>query len=197
MDIPDPKIFDSVVRMSFAIKQSLWEGEDGPEVPALIRQIEDPAHMRAGAIEWVRGMLIEHGEARPRLVVFSRHKMALTIFQQAPETRGEQAELAASIAVMLRTSPAEAYWMSWEAWAARGSKDPAVNARRVADREDRREGVMMISASARGGHLCQWLDTIRDDTGKVSDLRLADEVLGFGSSPITENLFDPSWILSA
>jgi hypothetical protein len=186
---------EAAFKAGFDLTKAAVEGL--ADQPALVAQINDPNRLRQDAVKHLLSILQSNGSFHPCLIVSTRKAVGVMLFERMPDGRKEQAQLAIAIKAMLAMCPAEAYWLASEAWAAtvHPSMDKAIQDLEPRQREDKREGVVLVTATrtaTRNSYRLEWLATERGEDGQVTDLAEPGE---FGAmfkcpNPVMDNLFD-------
>jgi hypothetical protein len=165
-----PDTMQGVMRMAFGMKRAFERAEaEGNEIAPLMELIDDPEALAAEARGYCLTRLRESNLMHPIIFLMSRGCAQVAMLQHIPDELHRRAALVAPLRVLIATSAVAAYWLAGEIWFATGSPDAAVNALMPREREHKREGVIIISAS-RTNYRARIFETVRDGNGVVSDL---------------------------
>jgi hypothetical protein len=204
--MPQPEVtvvnatFDAVNAMSFKMKQKFDAADlTGEDSPFLVRLIDDPRELLKHTADFCLDRMRKAGLFHPMMVFLSRRVIQTISLQGGmPESPIERIMISTALRVMIATSSVGAYWIASEMWITTQSRDPSVRRLQPRQREDKREGVLVVSASA-SAYSVHAFETIRGVDGKVVDLREMDVAPGAMrlDNPILENLFHNRHLIQA
>jgi hypothetical protein len=183
-----PATFGAINKMAFSMKQVFdaadREGEDNPRLADLVEQDRLTKHAADHCLERMQA----HGAFYPMMALISRRCLQVVMLAGGvPQDPVEQITIATALRVLIAVSSIEAYWLASEVWLAEPSNDPAVRRLQPRQREDKREGLALVTATP-ASYRIRMFATERAPDGKASDLR---EMRGAPqmSNPLMQNLF--------
>lgn len=182
-----------LAKVAVRMKRQLDDADrDGEDDPMLSRLIADPDELKKHAADYCISQMRERGQLSLMLAIMSPRCLQVTLFGDGmPQERKAQIAVAGTFAVTIALSSVGAYWLATEVWMAAKSKDKTVNRLQPSEREDKREGLMLVTATERSFEVSMY-ETIRSADGKAEDLRVIDvapKTMQFGN-PVLENLFE-------
>ena len=184
-----PNTLDGLIKAAHAIKRAFDEAEAGRrDLHALGHLIAHPDALAAEARRHCLASLRDTGELHPRMTFFSRQDIQVLVFEGLPPDFQGQVGLTAALRVMVATSAVEAYWFACETWVAASSPDDAVTALPPREREDKRERLILVSATL-SSYRVESFDLVRDSRGKPRDLLRVTRPARYWDAPVVANLF--------
>lgn len=158
----------AMIRLCFEIKRSFETAErQATAHPDVAMLIDHPRMLSDHAMVQCLNVMRKLGEMRPTICLLSRYTGAIILLENIPGTFEEEVGMSVPLRVLLATAPIEAYWLAAEMWAADCPDDlpEATRALQVRDRPDRREG-LLINTATRAVFLPRYFDVERRANGK-------------------------------
>lgn len=189
-----PPTFDAINKMAIEMKRNFDAAEKtGEDVPSLVRLIEDPDHLIKHSSDFCVTQMRAGGQFHPMMTFLSPRLIQVMAFDGGvPQQPVQQMMISTALRMLIAVSSVGAYWMASEIWLATQSDDPSVRRLQARQREDKREGVLVIAASA-SSYAVHAFETIRDKDGKTADLRnmyVPPGSMRFEKNPMLLNLFE-------
>lgn len=183
-----PAQFDAINKMAMSMKEAFdaadRESEDNPGLTELI----EPDRLMSHAAEHCLERMQTRGTFHPMMALLSRRCLQVMLLAgEVPQDPVEQIMVATALRVLIAVSSIEAYWLASEVWLAEPSNDPAVQRLQPRQREDKREGLAIVTATP-AIYRVRIFETVRAEDGKASDLREMDGTPRFGN-PVLQDLF--------
>lgn len=177
MDNPRVKIvpttFKAVSAMAMQMKTAIDAADrEGEDIPDLVHLIDGPAGtLVQHACSFCLSQMQTRGQFAPMMTLLSRRALQIIALKDGvPQERIEQIMISSVLRTLIAVTSIGAYWLASEAWFATQSADAGVRKLQPREREDKREGMMIVAATA-STYDVRLFETIRAADGKASDLR--------------------------
>lgn len=179
---------DAINKMAFAMKKAFdsadREDEDNPVLVELVEPDRLTKHAADHCLERMRA----HGTFHPMMAFLSRRCLQVMMLADGvPQDPVQQILVSTALRLLIATTSIEAYWLASEVWLANPSDDPAVQRLQPRQREDKREGLAIITATP-AVYRVRMFETERAANGNATNLREMPGASRF-SNPLMRNLF--------